>query len=736
MKTIVFRLSLFFLCSALTVSLPHVATAQEDTHNRPKIGLVLGGGGAKGAAHIGVLKVLEEQHIPIDCIAGTSMGAIVGSLYASGLSAAEIEKTLTSVDWKDLFTDRPDRRDIDFRRKQEDYQILTKLELGLGKGGFRLPKGIIGAQKVNVLFETLMIHVSDIKDFDKLPIPFRAVAADIETGEMVVIRSGSLADAARASMSVPGVFPPVVVDGHYVVDGGIVRNLPVDIVREMGADVIIAVDVGKPLLKRDKLGSALSVMGQMLDIMIKKNVQEQIATLGEKDVFIRPELGDIESGDFNRGAEAAKLGEQAARTHIGSLARYSVSKEAYADFLAMHHRNLVTSVKVASVKVEGTERVSPETVASRIETKPGETVPVAQLDRDVNRVYGLGDFERVDLKIRKREDAYDVIVRAIEKSWGPNYFRIGLALDSDFKGDSNFYILADYTMRWLNSLGAEWKNQVQIGSTMFVFSEFYQPLTYSRLFFVAPHAEWKQWPVDIYDGNKRVAQYRVKTLEGGLDLGIQPWTYGEARLGLAWTRLRADSSIGNVDLPGNNFTRGAVVFKLIADQIDNVNFPHHGYNARLTSISALKGLGSDDAYNKVEGIFNAAYTYKRQTFLAGLRVGTHIGQELPFYDPFSLGGFLSLSGLHPYQLLGQYVGLARIITYHKLSESLIGDLYLGGSIETGNAWKKGDAFALNKFRLAGSIFLGYDTILGPLYFAYGHADGGNNAVYFYLGRTF
>jgi NTE family protein len=504
----------------------------------------------------------------------------------------------------------------------------------------------------------------------------------------------------------------------------------------MGADVIIAVDVGKPLLKRDQLGSALSVMGQMLDIMIKKNVQEQIATLGERDVFIRPELGNIESGDFNRGAEAAKLGEAAARRQIGALHRYSVSEEDYADFLAMHHRNLVTSVQVASVKVEGTQRVSPETVASRIETKPGETVPVAQLERDANRVYGLGDFERVDLKVRKREEAYDVIVRAIEKSWGPNYFRIGLALDSDFKGDSNFYILADYTMRWLNRLGAEWKNQVQIGTTMFVFSEFYQPLTYSRLFFVAPHAEWKQWPVDVYDGNKRVAQYRVRTLEGGLDLGIQPWTYGEARLGLAWTRLKADSNIGNVELPGNNVTRGAVVFKLIADQIDNINFPHHGYNARLTAISALKGLGSDDAYNKVEGIVNAAYTYKKQTVLAGLRVGTHVGQELPFYDPFSLGGFLSLSGLRPYQLLGQYVGFARIITYHKLSESLIGDLYLGGSLETGNTWKKGDAFALNKLRLAGSIFLGYDTILGPLYFAYGHADGGNNAVYFYLGRTF
>jgi NTE family protein len=533
MKSMVLRLSLVFVCSSLLVLFPHIATAQEDTYHRPKIGLVLGGGGAKGAAHIGVLKVLEEQHIPIDYIAGTSMGAIVGSLYASGLSAAEIEKILTSVDWKDLFTDTPPRQEIDFRRKQEDYQFLTKLELGLGKGGFRLPKGIVGAQKVNVLFETLMLHASDVTDFDKLPIPFRAVAADLETGEMVVIRSGSLAAAARASMSVPGVFPPVAVDDHYLVDGGIVRNLPIDIVKGMGADVIIAIDVGKPLLKRDKLGSALSVMGQMLDIMIKKNVAEQIALLGEKDVFIRPELGDIESGDFERGAETARLGEQAARTQVESLRRYSTSEQEYGTFLARHHRDLVTSVKVASVKVGGTERVSPETVASRIEVKPGETVDVASLERDAQRVYGLGDFERVDYRLSRQGDAYDVMIRATEKSWGPNYFRIGLALDSDFEGDSNFNLLAEYTMRWLNRLGAEWKNQLQIGTTMMLFSEFYQPLNYSRFFFVAPRVEWKQWPVDVYDGDRRVAQYRIRTLEGGIDLGIQPWTYGEARLGLA-----------------------------------------------------------------------------------------------------------------------------------------------------------------------------------------------------------
>ena len=213
---------------------------------RPKIGVVLGCGGAKGAAHIGVLKVLEEQKIPVDYIAGTSMGAIVGALYASGLSAGELEKVITSIDWKDVFSGEPDRRDIDYRRKREDYEILSGLSIGIKDGKVVMPKGIIKDQKVNVLFEMLMLHTADIYDFDKLPIPYRAVAADLETGEMVVLKGGQLADAARASMSVPGVFPPMELEGRLLVDGGIVRNVPIDIVREMGADIIICIDLDKP----------------------------------------------------------------------------------------------------------------------------------------------------------------------------------------------------------------------------------------------------------------------------------------------------------------------------------------------------------------------------------------------------------------------------------------------------------------------------------------------------------
>ena len=724
---------LFLFC----ILSPDLSFAEETT--RPKIGLVLGGGGAKGAAHIGVLKVLEEQKIPVDYIAGTSMGAIVGALYASGLTADELEKVITAIDWKDVFSGDPDRRDIDWRRKREDYELFTKLSVGIKDGKVVTPKGIIKDQKVNVLFETLMLHTSDIHDFDKLPIPYRAVAVDLETGEMVVLKGGRLADAARASMSVPGAFPPIELNGRLLIDGGIVRNVPIDIVREMGADIIICVDVDKPMATRKDLGGSLSILNQMIDIMMKKNVKDQVKTLGPQDVYMNPELGELGSADFDKAAEISRLGEKAAREKIDSLKRYSVSESEYAAFTARHHRELVKEVKIASVKieVEGESKISPDYVASRLTVKPGDTIDVEHMKEQAGIVYGTGDFERVDLQVKRQQDGYDLVVKAKEKAWGPNYLRVGISLESDFKGSTSYNILADYTRRWMNNLGAEWKTQVDLGSPSGIYSEFYQPLSVNRLFFISPRFQWKQDPVDVYDGHDRVAEYRITRYEGGIDFGIQPEMYGEAKVGLQFGKFRADSISGDIDFPRDEATRGAIVVQARLDQLDNVNFPNNGYLALFRSISSLKALGSDDEYNKVEGRILGAFTFGKQTILASLAAGSYVGNDLPFYDTFTLGGIFNLSGLNSGQLRGQTMAVGRLITYHKVGSSFIGDLYFGGSLESGNVWKENEKeFDLSNLRLAGSLFVGYDTIFGPLYLAFGHADGGYNAGYFYLGRPF
>ena len=726
---------MFLLGLTITGILPSLSYAAEQP-KRPRIGLVLGGGGAKGAAHIGVLKLLEELKVPIDFIGGTSMGALVASMYASGMSPDEIEQIVTSLDWDDLFSDSPPRSEIDFIRKREDFTILSGIELGIKNGGLRGRPAVIAGQKIGLLFETILMPVSDITDFDRLPTPYRAVASDLETGDTVVLKSGRLADAARASMSVPGVFPPVEVNGRYLADGGIVRNLPVDVVRSMGADIIIAVDVGQNLPSREQLGSPMSIMNQMVDIMIKENVKAQIDQLEKNDVFIRPDLGDISSGDFKRGKEAIERGLKAAREKEAELRRLSGSEQEYAPYRNKHQRVQPKTVRIGTVTVEGLSRVSPDTVRSKLKIDSDQEISVEKLKHDIGIVYGMGDFERVALEAKRRDDVYDMKIQTQEKSWGPNYFRWGLNFTSSSRGDSTYNILADYTMRWLNRLGAEWKNEVQFGSHKRYLSEFYQPLESSRTFFVAPRVVWDQRYIDIYQNNDIIAEEQFRKAAADADFGVTLGTYGEIRLGYETGRVKQDLYKGTLIIPGQEFDLGAFTGRVFIDQLDNVNFPHSGYFGRIEYYGSMPGLGADDRYQKIDVRFLKAFTYRAYTVLASAEFGSYINSTIPFYDQFSLGGFLHLSGYQQNQLIGQQLGLGRLIAYWRASQSLLGSFYMGASLEAGNVWHTGQSASFNDLRLAGSVFIGYDTVLGPLYLAVGDDSGGATTVYFSLGREF
>src|SRR5215831_4793442 len=281
--------------------------------NRPRIGLALSGGGARGIAHVGVLKVLDEMRIPISCVTGTSMGAVVGATFAAGRTPEEMQRFVLDVDWDEIFRDKPPRDEIAVRRKTDDYKTLFAPEFGVKEGGLALPKGVLSGVAIESFFRTLSTPASGITDFRKLPIPFRAIATDIETGQEVVLDHGSLAEAMRASMSVPGAMAPVEISGRLLVDGGIANNLPIDQARQLCADVIIAVNISTPPLKRSEITSALSVVGQLINFLGKQTVEQQIKSLSDKDVFIEPDLGDISAGTFDRSADAIRIGEQATR---------------------------------------------------------------------------------------------------------------------------------------------------------------------------------------------------------------------------------------------------------------------------------------------------------------------------------------------------------------------------------------------------------------------------------------
>jgi NTE family protein len=605
---------------------------------RPRIGLVLSGGGARGAAHIGVLKVLEELRVPIDVIAGTSMGSIVGGSYASGQTVANMTRDVARIKTEMLAKDQPPRAEIATHLKQEDWLDFIGPQFGYRDGSLMLPKGAITGVALEAVLRELAL-AKGAWDFDKLPIPFRAVATDVVTGQMTVLKSGDLAIAMRASMSVPGAIAPVQLGDKMLVDGGLTRNLPVDVARAMGADVVIAVNLGTPLLRRDQITSALSVSLQMLNILTEQNVGASLASLQPRDVLILPELGDYSAGDFDNMPSTIPIGEAAARKVAKQLERYSLPPAQYAEHRSRQVRVVAQDTRpVDEIRVEGLERVNEEVVVQSMETTVGSPLDVATLDLDMRRIYGRGDFEHVSYQLIDEPDRRILAVQAVEKSWGPTYVRFGLSLSSDFRGDNSFNLLASVRRTWLNHLGGEWRADVQLGNDGMLFTEFYQPLTPSQYFFIAPRAQWLSGPADLYggsDGDDLVARYNIRSGTVGLDLGSQFTKYGELRVGVLAGRFSADRQIGTPLLDQLDLDRdlGGVRARLFLDQLDSVAFPRSGYKFDGQLLASSSKLGASDSYNRGSLNFVGAKSFGEHTFQFALAGGGAIGGDpLPFYD--------------------------------------------------------------------------------------------------------
>ena len=447
---------------------------------RPRICLVLSGGGARGMAHIGVLKVLEELKVPIDCIAGTSMGAVVGGLYASGMTAEQIDATMRSVDWQDAFRDAPPRRDLDFRRKQDDRNFLVRLPLGLQHHHILLPKGFIQGQKLQETLRQLTLPYSDSPSFDQLPTQFRAVATDLESGKAVLLDRGDLSIAMRASISAPGVFAPVDYQGRLLVDGGLADNLPINVARAMNADILIVSDVSFPLQPRERLDSALSISNQMLAILVRKESDRQKATLGPQDILIEPALGTAAVTDFTVAVSTIAQGETAARGAQPRLAALSIGDGAYAAYLARRAARQPGLPVIKFVRVDQESKRYEKTILAEMQPLIGKPLDVDEVNARITELYGLGYFETLDYTLVERGEGADqesgLEVRARRKSWGPNYVRFGLNLQDDFQGNSQYNAAARFLMTEINDLGAELLTDVQIGSDPKLTSEFYQPL--------------------------------------------------------------------------------------------------------------------------------------------------------------------------------------------------------------------------------------------------------------------
>ncbi len=740
---ILIRPSTFAVFLALTFSV----LLHEDAHaaadnggeagQRPRIGLVLGGGGARGAAHVGVLKELERLRIPVDAIAGTSMGAIVGGLYASGMSANELEELVNTIDWTGTLSDKPERRDLSFRRKQDERDFPINFELGVRDGDLLLPKGVIQGQKLDLLLRELTLSTSHIKNFDDLPIPFRAVASDIVAGEAVVLGSGDLAKSLRASMSVPGVFSPARIDGRLLVDGGIVGNLPIDVMKGMGVDIIIAVDVEFPLYTSEELESVLTISEQMLTIMIRKETLRQIETLGDQDVLIKPKLGVYASSNFADIAETMEPGRVAVVEQHRRLVDLSLSPEDWNTHVTQRSVVPRENEKLAFVRVVHDEKLASRVFESRLNVRAGDPIDAARLAQNANRLYGLQLYEHVGYQLVEEDGGTGVEYRATAKSWGPNFLQFGMALEDDIEGSTSFNLAARLTKAGLNRLGAEWRTDLQLGTDPTIRSEFYQPLSFDSRWFFAPRMEAGQSNLNVFSDDRAIARYRLSEGDLGFDVGRELGTIGEFRVGVYRGAGSARVKVGDPSLSSLEFETGGAFARLRVDSTDSSSFPRDGVFGDVVWNLSRPGLGSDYKFDTVEGDFSRTFSRGKNSFQLGLRYATTLSSDNTVQDYFPMGGFLNLSGLERGEISGPHAALARIIYYRQVGDTT-GDLfetpiYLGVSAEAGNVWQTRSAIDFDSMRINGSIFAGVDSYFGPVFLAAGFAEQGEMNVYLFIG---
>ena len=723
---------------------PAAALPAIDSRTPVRIGLVLSGGGARGMAHVGVLKVLDELHLRVDAIAGTSMGAVVGGLYASGMSGRQIEALLGSAEWQEAFRDRPPRNDLNFRRKQEDREFLVDLPLGIQGRELRIPTGLLQEQKLTQLLRRATLPVAGITRFDELQIPFRAVATDLETGSPVIMGSGDLATALRASMSAPGVFAPVERDGRLLVDGGLVENLPIDVARSMNVDVLIVVDAGFPLQPRSRLNSLTSVSNQALAILVRRDVERQRTTLTQQDVLLQPALGERSSYDFRAVASAVSEGETAARGAQARLAGFAAAPRPPPAAAPAAAGPALASAALPTVQFIATEQGSERYQALLQRTfadQLGKELDPALVARRLAVIYGNGNFEVLDYHpSQSPQGAEGLVFTARRNSWGPNYLRLGLSLQDDFQGNSIFNAAARVSFTELNALGAEALLDLRVGAAPRAAVEFYQPLSPERTYFIAPHTQAEAHDVPQLQNGNIIGEFRVRNFDYGLDLGREFGNWGELRGGLMDTRGNTYVRLGDFSVPEESYHMPAGFLRFNYDRLDSANFPRSGQALTLgvrTEFPGSGAAGSDLAIVDWRG----AWSHGKNTILAWMSGGSTVGgSDTNVREYFLLGGFLNLSGLATQSLAGPNYAMARMIYQRSVGNGGEGILevpaYVGLSAELGNVWAQRSEISLRSARRDVSLFFGADTYIGPAYLAVGYDEGGTTALYLYLGRSF
>ena len=707
---------------------------------RPSVAVVLGGGGAHAIAHLGILEELERPHVQIDLIIGTGIGGVIGGLYASGMTTAEIREFFLFTDWEDIFNPDTRREDLSFRRKRDDDDFLIKYRVGIKNGQAQLPAALIPNDKLARLFQSAVAHTKGIQDFDDLPLAYRTVAMDLLTGEEVILDAGSLDRAMLATLTAPGTLPPVQIDGRYLVSGSLLNNLPIDVARQLGADVVIVADLGPYLRAADEINSVFGIVGQVSNILQRRNSAVSLATLRESDVVVRPTVGPAMETDFSSLEQRLTKGAESVIAVADQLAAIRVSDSEYRDFVARRQNRRTTDPVISEIVLTNDSGVDDALIFALLSQLLNARLDTEQLDADMRKIYGIGAFSTVDFTLRPQGENTILELRTFESRAGNKFWRFGLSLQDDLEGNSAYTGSVSFTWTQINRLGAEWRNVLRIGEIQQVATEFYQPVDKLGRYFVSALASFDEENTNSFENGAIIDQSRVRRVLGQLAVGRVFGNSGEIRVGSVYGFGTTRSNIGSA-FPSRTFDIGGVTASASYDTLDNIYFPNSGSSASVAWTGLRDSMGATTDIDVVTGTIGTVKSWGTSTLLGSLKFQTQLKEVTGVENLLSTGGLFNLSGFQRDELSGRHTAVGRVIYYRRIRSNPIrgllnASLYVGGSVELGNAWQNSSEVKFSNSLFAGSLFLGADTFIGPVYLAGGLAEGGNSALYLFIGRPF
>jgi NTE family protein len=726
------RILFFPLLFLLPLGLP----AQENSvpRPRPKIGVALEGGGAMGLAHIGVLKWFEEHHIPVDYVAGTSMGGLVGGFYATGMNPDEMKALIEGLDWRAILNDRTPYEDLAYRRKEDQRAYPNSLIFGL-RGGLSLPPGLIAGHQIGLLIDRVTLPYGEVNSFDALPVPFRCVATDLVSRKPYVFKDGSLAVALRSTMSIPGAFSPVREGDAVYVDGGLLDNLPTDVVRQMGAEIVIAVHLEPGPVEAKDIQSLFSVLNHSVRVVLEEN---ELHSLAQADAIVSVPLREYSTVDYAKRDAIMQRGYDAAKGKTRLLEAFALREADWEAFLEARKARKLSEVPAPQfVKIEGASEKGEAYAARYLKPFVGKPLNTEKLDEVLTRMTGVGRYESAGYQLTQQNGQPGLLIRVVEKNYAPPMFQTAFEVDGSQSGNVDFTMGTRFTFMDVGGFRSEWRTDVLLGNTYGMQTELFRPITAESRWFIAPHADASYTAFPIYAKNDPLADYRIYRINIGGDIGYSFGRFSELRVGYQVGSLNTKLRLGTPEIPAVEGHVGQARLHYLLDVTDDPVIPRRGFKAESNFRWFDQSPGAKGGFPSMDlklGYFQPI-TRPASLFVEG-EGGTTFGSTSTGTPQFFLGGPVRLSAYGQNEFQGNQYYLFRAGYMHDL---LTMPPFLGKKVYAVGAYEIGKMYGVTAdSNLPNDVAAGFlaQTALGPFFIGGSVGDSGHRKWFFQLGRVF